>query len=446
MRRPALVLALALPLAAAAPALAGTVTVQVPAPPATRAAQLAPPLVLAYPLDAGRAWVSVPAPRGRARLDLAPGPWIVATRFLTPRGRARYRSQLVQVAGRPASVRVESAGPTFTSIELGTIRLTDPSFRNVPPISDDWTDISTAAASIPSGDPCRPVTVPPRPLSRNPMWNVLLQGMQRASSSGPSAVRAKAAATARRLRGGPRGSLRLNGEVTSITADGTFTGTYRLTDKDGRTVAQREVTGNVRGKGAGVAYFQAAFAELVKDLCAPAQITVDARLRLNAKSNEAEGEAVLTFEAFGRERLGPDGRVERGNYEYQRPTRWVVESESLRAPAGARCPIAPTGIEFVGNEYGPPTALATAGGAGFRVALIVNALQGYTFLSPCSGGNGLPITISTLVSGTGTPTPQGITVEVPEPGRVVSTGRQGSLAGVAGEFVLEVIVRRLPRP
>ncbi len=472
MRRLPLVLLAGGALAAtSALAAAAPVRVQLPPPPNTPTARSFPPTVLAYPLAPDRDWVFAQAPRGRATLQLTPGAWVVASRFFTPQGRLRTRAQLVTVAGRAVNVRQQAATPASVSVQLGTIRITDPDFagaRDVPAPSEWWSDIRN---TVPRGSqPCRPKPTPPKRQAFDPVWNAVLQELQKAAARERGQTRAQARAAAARLRGGPPAQLTVSGEITSVGS--TYTGTYRLTDDKGNVVSERQVSGSVVGNGAGAAYFRKVYSELLRDVCAPPEIQVDARIRMRAQSPEVQGEATLTLKALGRTRIGPDGRPEYGNYEYAQPTRWVLESQSGSASPGARCPAVLTGTDLTGGDVGPPTALGTARGRGFSLILIAPGLQGFALQSPCSEGSteSLPVNVAVVTaSGPGTgpvapplvpgipplpgaldprlppgtgATPGGVAIDLPGPDQVVNVTRTGAFSTVTGDLTLDVIVKR----
>ncbi|MCU0307065.1 MAG: hypothetical protein MUE51_04705 [Thermoleophilia bacterium] len=440
MRRgsPIALLAALLAALAAVPALGATgrVTILVPPPPTARLAQALPPMVLAYPLDPGRDWAGAAAPRGRATLRLDAGPWIVVTAAYTARGQRRYRAELVEVAaGRAVTVRRQSAtAGDAPSVGIGTIRLTDRSYAgSLPPAylerMNEWATEITSLR-LPPGDPCRPTVAPSAPTGRNPLWQAVQQAARRAAATGPAGVRARARAAASRLSGG-RATATFSGEVSELSV-GRQSGTFRLTDAQGRVVAERTVTRTGRVGD----FFKAAFAEVVRDLCAPPTIQVDARVAFDAGNRDVRGSAVVTLRALGRERIGPDGRVERGNYEYATTVTWQVESQALAALPGARCAATLAGTS-TGEPFGPPTALATRTTAGaFSVILGPAANMGYVFQSPCNGGDQLIAGITAI--------PAGITVDVPALGRRATRSGEASLGGVTGTYSADVTVTRPP--
>lgn len=369
--------------AAPSVASAATVTVQVP-PPATPAARALPPAVIAYPLSPGRALVTAAAPRGRARITLAPGAWIIATTYLRRSGPVQVRTRLVQVPRRGAvpPIRELQAGGEG-GVAIGRITSTGFNDGELAPIGSTLdAALIGEAARLAGESPCKPPIVPPAKGDASRVWQAIERAARQAARSGPRAVRGQARAAASRLSGG-KPSATFGGSIQDI-GGGKFRGTFQLKDDTGRVISEHTVEGtSVRD------VLRKAFEQALKSKCAPSRIQVDARFSVDASSREANAKTTITLRAVGRERIGSDGRPERGNFEYESPAAWVLSdnwqttklSTSLQ-PECALVPLPPNGFD---TPVGPPTALGTMRPPSTAIELVFSLTVTSPFLlgSPC---------------------------------------------------------------
>jgi hypothetical protein len=288
------------------------------------------------------------------------------------------------------------------------------------------------AARLAGQSPCKPPIVPPARGDASRVWQAIERAARQAARTGPRAVRGQARAAASRLAGG-KPSATFGGRIQDI-GGGKFRGTFQLKDDTGRVISEQTVEGtSVRD------VLRKAFEQALKTKCAPSRIQVDATASFDVSSREANAKSTITLRAVGRERMGPDGRPERGNFEYEAPVSWVLKDDwtttklptSLQ-PECSLVPLTPNGFD---SPIGPPTSIATIRPPSPAIELRFSLTVASPFLltSPCSDGRDGVIAVADIpliVEGVG------------KTGR--GSGQTFSGDGLRGTWTAEVTVTPLP--
>lgn len=428
MRRLGVIALLALALGAllAGPAAGATGRVDVKVDLPARASGSLPALVLAFPLDPELASVGAAMPKGRATLVLEAGPWIVATSAPGKNGKAVVEAELVVVAAgkRTPLAAAATGGP---SLAVGELKVT------APGVGDPYTRkvagayaaaLLTKAAAT---SPCKPSVAPGSQFSKNPLWKAIQQATAKAARSGPPSVRPAAQAAAATFQAGS-GASTLSGTVTQTGGSGGAAGTFRVTDSTGKVTYERSYS----GQGSVQAMLDQALKDAVAALCNERRrVQVDVTFSFDTSDTEARGVGIVVLSAVGVEAVGPDGKVEKGAYEYERPVSWTTRDVAV---TGLRCQVTLGSID-VGPQESAPTFLATETNGRYSLQLAPTILVGYDYVTPCGGSGAVPLSLAIVPA---------LVLELPGLDQETTRSGQQTLGGATSTYSVSAKVTRLP--
>lgn len=378
-------------------------------------------------------------PRGRATLALEAGAWIVATATPRANGRLVVKARLVEVPAR-RKVNVETGTGRGPTIAAGAIQFSRPSGANFG-VARIFTTVMT---QVGAQKPCTPKVVPPGGnASRDPVWKAILGAARSAAKSGPARHRAAATAAAASLTSGAVPSVTVSGNVDNPSGGNNWTGVFRATDASGQVVFTQSYSGFPDAEG----MFKKVLGDIVDDLCAQRRrIQVDITYTMEVYDSYAKATGTAVLSAVGKERVGADGKIETGAYEFDGPQRFQTTLSTIEGPG---CPT--TSASLVEPPFPPfdrPTALAvepphtSPSGPLGSVALkvFVPAVQTHVLYTrpnpPCAGRTGvLPLGIATA---------PGVIVDLGATDADVTASGTRTIGNATGSYELTVTARRLP--
>lgn len=410
-------------------AATGIVAIELDLPKGSRL----PASVLAYPLDPAQQPVGETLPKGTATLRLEAGLWVVATSTPTGRGKPRLAASLVAVrAGRRTPLATSGAPVAQPSIAVGEV--TTPIF--LPQDRESGKAIATAELAKALRRVQRPCTpgMSANPAA-NPLWSRIRSSLRSASRSGPRAQRdaARAALDALNANAAAPASLTLSGTMTPSRIP-SWSGTFRLTSADGTVVLEKSYTVQRNLD----ALFELVAEDAIDQACKERRrIQVDATIVFDTTNRDVRMTAIVDLKAIGIERVGTDGKVEKGGYEFETPTAFTVRDPGV---TGLSCTASITQIIDASPPLAAPSTLAVERRDGtFQVFIVPGLAATYSLapVPPCSPTGSIQFTA---------PAAPGLNLDVPGVGTVgTKTGTSPiPLPGLTGTYSAEVRVTRLP--